>query len=93
MPLPWLFANPPAPSQAQGLRIASRAATSTIRESRTYAVNALGTAVGNSPVSNGNSRAAMWRDGKIIDLTPDVAVYEPSWASSVNDGGKWARAA
>jgi probable HAF family extracellular repeat protein len=57
--------------------------------SAAYAVNALGTAVGNSPVSNGNSRAAMWRDGRIIDLTPDVAVYESSWASSVNDGGKW----
>jgi probable HAF family extracellular repeat protein len=57
--------------------------------SAAYAVNALGTAVGNSPVSNGNPRAAMWRDGKIIDLTPDVAVYESSWASSINDAGKW----
>jgi probable HAF family extracellular repeat protein len=54
-----------------------------------YAVNALGTAVGNSPVSNGNPRATMWRDGTIIDLTPDVAVYESSWASSINDAGKW----
>src|SRR5688572_24305197 len=57
--------------------------------SAAYAVNALGTAVGNSPVSNGNPRATMWRDGRIIDLTPDVAVYESSWASSINDAGKW----
>jgi probable HAF family extracellular repeat protein len=57
--------------------------------SAAYAVNALGTAVGNSPVSNGNPRATMWRDGRIIDLTPDVAVYESSWASSINDSGKW----
>jgi probable HAF family extracellular repeat protein len=53
------------------------------------AVNALGTAVGNSPVSNGNPRAAMWRDGQIIDLTPDLAVYESSYASSINDAGTW----
>lgn len=57
--------------------------------SAAYAVNALGTAVGNSPVSNGNPRATMWRDGRIIDLTPDVAVYESSWASSINDAGTW----
>ena len=57
--------------------------------SAAYAVNALGTAVGNSPVSNGNPRAAMWRDGRIIDLTPDLAAYESSWASSINDAGKW----
>ena len=57
--------------------------------SAAYAVNALGTAVGNSAVSNGNPHAVMWRDGKIIDLTPDVAVYESSWASSINDAGKW----
>ena len=63
--------------------------THTGNASAAYAVNALGTAVGNSPVSNGNPRAAMWRDGKIIDLTPDVAVYESSWASSINDAGRW----
>jgi probable HAF family extracellular repeat protein len=57
--------------------------------SAAYAVNGLGTAVGNSPVSNGNPRATMWRDGRIIDLTPDVAVYESSWASSINDAGRW----
>ena len=57
--------------------------------SAAYAVNASGTAVGNSPVSNGNPRATMWRDGRIIDLTPDLAVYESSWASSINDAGTW----
>lgn len=57
--------------------------------SAAYAVNGLGHAVGNSAQSNGNPRAAMWRDGKIIDLTPDVAVYESSWASGINDAGKW----
>ena len=57
--------------------------------SAAYAVNAAGTAVGNSPASNGNPRATMWRDGTIIDLTPDVAVYESSWASGINDAGKW----
>jgi probable HAF family extracellular repeat protein len=63
--------------------------TFTGNASAAYAVNALGTAVGNSPVSNGNPRATMWRDGRIIDLTPDVAVYESSWASSINDAGRW----
>ena len=57
--------------------------------SAAYAINALGTAVGNSPVSNGNPRATMWRDGQIIDLTPDLAVYESSYASGINDAGTW----
>ena len=54
-----------------------------------YAVNGLGHVVGNSAQSNGNPRATLWRDGSIIDLTPDVAVYESSWASGINDAGRW----
>jgi probable HAF family extracellular repeat protein len=54
-----------------------------------YAVNGLGHVVGNSAQSNGNPRAALWRDGAIIDLTPDVAPYESSYASGINDAGRW----
>ena len=50
------------------------------------AVNSFGHVVGSSTISNGFTRAVLWRDGDIVNLTPDIPVYE-GWsnAAAVND--------
>src|SRR5688572_1277315 len=57
-------------------------------QSAATAVNGLGHAVGTSTLKNGLARAALWRDGSIIGLTPELPPYEgTSFASAINDHG------
>jgi probable HAF family extracellular repeat protein len=52
------------------------------------ALNGLGDAVGTSTLKNGLARAALWRNGSIISLTPELPPYEgTSFASAINDHG------
>jgi probable HAF family extracellular repeat protein len=52
-------------------------------------INGLGHAVGTSTLKNGLARAALWRDGSIIGLTPELPPYEgTSFASAINDHGQ-----
>src|SRR5688572_2903285 len=52
-------------------------------------VNGLGHAVGTSTLKNGLARAALWRNGSIIGLTPELPPYEgTSFASAINDHGQ-----
>jgi probable HAF family extracellular repeat protein len=51
-------------------------------------LNVLGHAVGTSTLKNGLARAALWRNGSIIGLTPELPPYEgTSFASAINDHG------
>src|SRR5688572_7440324 len=51
-------------------------------------LNALGHAVGTSTLKNGFARAALFRDGSAIGLTPELPPYEgDSFASAINDHG------
>jgi probable HAF family extracellular repeat protein len=51
-------------------------------------VNGLGHAVGTSTLKNGFARAALWRNGSIIGLTPELPPYEgTSFAAAINDHG------
>jgi len=51
-------------------------------------LNVLGHAVGTSTLKNGLARAALWRNGSIISLTPELPPYEgTSFASVINDHG------
>jgi probable HAF family extracellular repeat protein len=51
-------------------------------------LNALGDAVGTSTLKNGLPRAALWRNGSVISLTPELPPYEgTSFASAINDHG------
>ena len=51
-------------------------------------LNELGHAVGTSTLKNGLARAALWRNGSIIGLTPELPPYEgTSFASAINDHG------
>lgn len=51
-------------------------------------INGLGHAVGTSTLKNGFARAALWRNGSIIGLTPELPPYEgTSFASAINDHG------
>ena len=45
------------------------------------AVNSFGHVVGSSSISNGFTRAVLWRDGGIVNLTPDIPVYE-GWSNA-----------
>src|SRR5688500_19839145 len=51
-------------------------------------INALGHAVGTSTLKNGLARAALFRNGSAIGLTPELPPYEgTSFASAINDQG------
>jgi probable HAF family extracellular repeat protein len=51
-------------------------------------VNGLGHAVGTSTLKNGFARAALFRNGSAIGLTPELPPYEgTSFASAINDHG------
>ena len=51
-------------------------------------VNGLGDAVGTSTLKNGLARAALFRNGSAIGLTPELPPYEgTSFASAINDLG------
>ena len=51
-------------------------------------LNAFGHAVGSSTLKNGLSRAALFRNGSAIGLTPELPPYEgTSFASAINDHG------
>jgi probable HAF family extracellular repeat protein len=51
-------------------------------------LNGLGDAVGTSTLKNGLARAALWRNGSIIGLTPELPPYEgTSFAAAINDHG------
>src|SRR5688500_1395573 len=51
-------------------------------------VNSLGHAVGTSTLRNGFARAALFRNGSAIGLTPELPPYEgTSFASAINDHG------
>jgi probable HAF family extracellular repeat protein len=51
-------------------------------------INALGHAVGTSTLKNGFARAALFRNGSAIGLTPELPPYEgTSFASAINDQG------
>jgi probable HAF family extracellular repeat protein len=51
-------------------------------------LNALGHAVGTSTLKNGFARAALFRNGSAIGLTPELPPYEgDSFASAINDDG------
>ena len=52
-------------------------------------INALGHAVGTSTLKNGLARAAVFRNGSAIGLTPELPPYEgTSFASAINDHGQ-----
>ena len=52
-------------------------------------VNGLGHAVGTSTLKNGFGRAALFRDGFALGLTPELPPYEgTSFASAINDAGQ-----
>src|SRR5688572_22173962 len=51
-------------------------------------INSLGHAVGTSTLKNGLARAALFRNGSAIGLTPELPPYEgTSFASAINDHG------
>lgn len=51
-------------------------------------LNDLGDAVGTSTLKNGLARAALFRNGQAIGLTPELPPYEgTSFASAINDDG------
>jgi probable HAF family extracellular repeat protein len=51
-------------------------------------VNGFGHAVGTSTLKNGFARAALFRNGAAISLTPELPPYEgTSFASAINDNG------
>jgi probable HAF family extracellular repeat protein len=51
-------------------------------------LNGLGHAVGTSTLRNGFARAASFRDGTVVNLTPELPPYEgTSFASAINDHG------
>ncbi len=49
------------------------------------AVNGLGHVVGYSTFQTGVARAVLWRDGGVVNLTPDLPVSVGSTATGVND--------
>lgn len=52
-------------------------------------VNALGDAVGTANLKNGFGRAVLWRNGTIVNLTPELPIYEDvSNAVAINDSGQ-----
>jgi probable HAF family extracellular repeat protein len=52
-------------------------------------VNGLGDAVGTANLKNGLGRAVLWRNGTIVNLTPELPVYEDvSHAVAINDSGQ-----
>jgi probable HAF family extracellular repeat protein len=52
-------------------------------------LNAFGHAVGTSTLKNGFVRAALWRNGSIIGLTPELPPYGgTSFAAAINDHGQ-----
>ena len=52
-------------------------------------LNVFGDAVGTSTLRNGFARAALWRNGSIIALTPELPPYGgTSFASAINDHGQ-----
>ena len=52
-------------------------------------VNALGDVVGVANLKNGLGRAVLWRNGTIVNLTPELPVYEDvSNAVAINDLGQ-----
>lgn len=52
------------------------------------AVNGLGHVVGYSNLPTGIARATLWRDGSVINLTPDAPASQGSNATGVNDLGQ-----
>src|SRR5688572_1927836 len=51
-------------------------------------LNGLGDAVGTSTLKNGFARAALFRNGAVIGLTPELPPYEgDSFAAAINDHG------